>query len=74
MKEVFLLMIITQASSLSLGFLSQSRLEHPTSLKLKPIETSHYHSWTEVFLITNHLHHKFAPSMYLCFYNTLMMC
>ncbi len=41
-------MIITQASS-PLGFLSQSRLEHPTMLKFKPIETSHHHSWTKIF-------------------------
>jgi hypothetical protein len=49
MKEVLLLMIIAQASSLFLDYFTQSRPKHPTSLKFKPIETSHHHSWTETF-------------------------
>ncbi len=44
---MFLLMIIAQANSLSLDSFSQPIHEHPISLKFKPIETSHHHSWTE---------------------------
>jgi hypothetical protein len=61
MKEEFLLMIITQASSLSFGFLFQSRLEHPISLKLKPIETSHHQSWTEIFFNNKPLTSQIFP-------------
>jgi hypothetical protein len=64
------LMIIAQSQlSLSLSALSLNLdLKHPTSLKLKPIENSHHHSWTEAFFCLGGYIHVCLINFCLCFF------